>query len=190
MKQPQKNSPEGIFFSDWEYVVNYLKAIKSDKIALVCNSVIHEVYSYGTDETIAEFWERVNDPIFRWISIRDMMITDDPTPKFTATDVEAVRAFSDASCLKKFESIWGPIDQKENFVHWLLKYRYKVNWTREVRENYLPIRFLDLDKVKAEHIYFDRFTLDFLRRKVKEDFGINLKEETHFKAIFERRKNQ
>lgn len=188
LERAREACPDGTFFSDWKELIEYLRCVNSDKIALVCNSVIHEVYSYGSPKSISEFWERVNSPIFKWVTIRDMMISRDPFSYFDTASVSAVRAFADSKQLSEFESHWGSISIRENFLHFLLKYRYKANWERELREDYLPVEYDDIVRyVKANVIYWDHFTLDFLRRKVKEDFGINLRAETHIKLIFERK---
>jgi hypothetical protein len=59
-----------------------------------------------------------------------------------------------------------------------------------VKENYLPISLYDLlSKFEKNYItvHRDLFTLDFLKRKVKEDFDIDLKETTHLKLIMKRK---
>jgi len=63
-------------------------------------------------------------------------------------DVKKVRRKTDQEYLNSFESKWGSInDSYRTFMHYLLKYRYKNNWKREVNENYLPV---SLETVKTK----------------------------------------
>ena len=74
-------------------------------------------------------------------------------------------------------------------INFLLHYRYKENWKREARENYLPISKENLLSL-IPHSYFpmfiEHFTLPFLREQVMKDFGIQLQEKTHLKLILKR----
>ena len=55
--------------------------------------------------------------------------------------------------LNDFENKWGSINNNyRTLLHWLLKYKYVINWSREVYENYLPI------------------TLEFLKNNWRCDF--------------------
>ena len=74
----------------------------------------------------------------------------------------------------------------------MLKYRWKVNWDREVHENHFPIyvenlikKITDKDFYKID--YLERFRVPFLDKCIKEDFGIELDDFTHIKAIFSKK---
>lgn len=74
-------------------------------------------------------------------------------------------------------------------IHFLLKYRWKLNWEREVNENYFPITiegFLEFFEGKYEINYLERFRVPFLDKCIKEDFDIELEDYTHIKAVFEK----
>ena len=94
--------------------------------------------------------------------------------------------------VEDFEKTHGSIWYEKNMYHFLLKYRWRVNWARECKENYFPITYQEI----FEHIkntpayykynvdYFERFRVPFLDKCIKEDFGIELDQYTHIKAIF------
>ena len=166
--------------------------------ALNISSVIHEVYSYCTPEEIEAFWDGVNNSGYKYIIIRDM-IRD--VPKDRAADPDDYRTLerflnekADEDLKKRateFEETWGYMKLQHNMVHFLMKYRYVYNWSREVKENYIPlgpwelIDKLDLDKY--ELVESDIFTLPFLKEQVEKDFGIDLKNNTHIKLILKRK---
>ena len=161
------------------------------KTALTLSSLIHEVYSYGTEESIRAFWEFVTGSGFGCIAIRDMCLDISARRPALKEDVVRVRSRYDLRMIAQFEALHGPISDNRNLIHFLLKYRYKDNWDREVRENYLPVSVEDImGRITAGRagyrlIYFDHYILPFLARVVKKDFDITLKDYTHVKLIYE-----
>ena len=71
-------------------------------------------------------------------------------------------------------------------LHFLLKYRWKINWEREVAENYFPIFIEDFLEIMKSYniIYFERFRVQFLDDEIKKDFNIGLTDYTHVKGVF------
>ena len=70
------SSPEikVIFTASWQDVLSCFKANDEAMRVLICNSVIHEVYSYANDQSdIDWFWRRVKYSGFDFICVRDMM---------------------------------------------------------------------------------------------------------------------
>ena len=103
-------------------------------------------------------------------------------------DVACVLRESD-DMLIKFEQTWGSIEQNKNLVHYLMKYRYKENRDREIRENYFPLyREELLRKIPKEYkiTFHDHYVLPYVKNQVKKDFGIDLMDNTHMKLILER----
>jgi hypothetical protein len=104
---------------------------------------------------------------------------------------DAVRKYGkDFASFKEFEEIWGNLYLKKNLMHYLLKYRYKQNWEREVKENYLGYSTDDIIKLvgdEYEVIYRKDYILPFLYNKVEEDFGIKINTPTHTNLIFKRK---
>lgn len=158
------------------------------KVVLILSSVIHEVYSYGTEEEIKDFWEKIKG--FDFIVVRDMMCSSSINRKSNPDSTMRIRKGqlgTISKCLGDFEARWGSIDNNKNLVHFLLKYRYTINWERECNENYFPIYIAEfLDKMSSEFRldYFERFRVRFIEEKIYEDFGISLEDTTHIKAIF------
>jgi SAM-dependent methyltransferase len=156
--------------------------------AIVVSSTIHEVYAYGDYDSIRIFWNYVFDHGYAYICVRDMMLDQSieglRTGKF---DALKVRRKADPGRLADFEARWGSIDVEKNLIHFLMKYRYVENWTREVNENYFPINVQDfMKKVPSNYecIFWDHSPLLFTKNQILKDFGIHMEEPTHVKAIF------
>lgn len=164
--------------------------IDCNKIILNLSSVIHEVYSYSSEVEIENFWRTIFSGQFKYISIRDLMISFASIGDTDINDIRKVVKKSDNTQLLDFVSIWGDLKSKRNLTHYLMKYRYKENWNREVRENYFPItieQFLNIIPSNYEIIYFNHYILPFTKDKIKEDFGIELRENTHAKFLLRRK---
>lgn len=162
------------------------KGINYSDSALNLSSVLHELYSYSSYEQIADFWRCIDMHNYKYIFIRDMC--NDSCSNTSFEDEIAIRRNSQYSQqLAEFENIWGSIGLKRQFVHFLLKYRYKTNWDREVQEDYLPVSkhfLLSMFHKGYELVYLEHYTLPFLKKMVEKDFGIQLSEPTHIKMIF------
>lgn len=191
-----KKGGEGIqFFSRWEQVLDSMKSYKKEhtdaKTAIVLNSVIHEVLDYCDAQQVEEFWSRVWGGDFDFVCVRDMM----PNPKIDRfsklAEVAKVRAKADSQKLLAFEQHQGSITNNKNLVHFLLKYRYKLNWDREVRENYFPLttqQFVDMIPSIYSVDYYVEYLLPFVKWKVIEDYGITLSDSTHVKVVLRKNK--
>ena len=179
----------------WNEVEKELLSYTEYKV-LILSSVIHEVYSYGTEESVRVFWDRVIHSGFHYICVRDMMYSEDmdrQTNPLTSHryGLEKLTKAPLNTCLKEFEEKWGSINNNKNLIHFLLKYRWQINWERELNENYFPIEFhLFLSKFESMYnqTYLERFRVPFLEDCWKKDFDITVNDYTHIKAIFERKK--
>lgn len=177
------------YFKDFDNSIPYSKAV------LNLSSVIHEVYSYCTCDEIKEFWANVFWRNFKYISIRDFCVNKSINRNTDVNDyAKLIRHASENKISYKiddFESTCGSLRDNRNMVHFLLKYRYDTNWDREVRENYLPITleqilsFIPTDKY--EIVYFEDYILPFTKNKVKEDFDIDLHDNTHIKLLLKKK---
>lgn len=187
---PGDSSDSVEFTSSWEVVKKNIEEFKKlrYKAVLILSSVIHEVYSYESEEGIQDFWNKVKD--FDIVVIRDMMYSETMEREADPDSVMKIRKGSGGSIkrsLEQFEDKWGSIDQNKNLVHFLLKYRYTINWDRECNENYFPIKiseFLQKMKFTFRLDYFEKFRVRFIENKIYEDFGIILEDTTHIKGIF------
>lgn len=175
------------------------------------SSVIHEVYSYCTDEEIDDFWNHVLNDNYKYIAIRDMVVDRsvnliNPIVERTQSGIHCFRneywnKYYDNIC--KFDTkqwqnflIHNGYDaddsnyevENKDVLHFLMKYRYIENWEREVRENYFPIYFEDLlnkiiENGNYEIVYARQYILPFVKEKVKEDFDIDLVDNTHCQIL-------
>lgn len=180
-----------IITSDLEYLKTLIEAHKDKKSCLILSSVIHEVYSYQSEEEIEKFWDFIVNSGFDYIAIRDMYPEDYFENIYHCIHyVEDNKEYADK--LKQFEEVWGSIYRKSNFQHFLLKYYQTENWERELHENYLPLKYWKIFNsfLKSQYdydvLYENRYTLPFLRKKVKKDFGFNLLHPTHYQLLFEK----
>lgn len=159
---------------------------------ILCSSVIHEVYSYGDENSIKAFWDNLYHGHYDYVVIRDMALSDNDVNSETLAkeeDVEAVYKFGDKTQIEQFTNIWGSLTLQKNLLHFLFKYRYLQNWTREVEENYFPVsvqKHLEKISDKYEMVYFEHFLLPFQKETIKKDFGIDVENCTHLKMILKK----
>lgn len=182
----RENVPFAEFYSDW----NELKVDFADSL-LNISSTLHEVYSYCSQEEIEEFWSRVFKSGFKYITIRDMMLSDADQESIDLDQHSLVSKNEKyADKLRDYETVWGKISTQRDLVHYLLKYRYTENWEREVRENYVPMaleKLLERIPDGYEVTYLNHFTLPYIAWQIKNDFGIELTTPTHVKMILRRK---
>jgi len=184
IKKARELLPECGFYTKWD-------DMKTDPKSTLINisSTLHEVYSYGTEASVAEFWERVLHSGFKYIAIRDMMVSEKMEPLSDNGDVNLARQLYPEK-LSEYESIWGSIEDRHNLIHYLLKYSYTENWDREVRENYLPITVEELmSRIPEDYevIYSEHYVLPYTKQQVKRDSGIDLKDATHYKILLKKK---
>ena len=175
------------FTTDFDRVDQILGLHSEMKHVLILSSVIHEIYSYAeSQEDINFFWNVLFSDRFDYICVRDMMFDQSMVRPSNPADVLKLR--NNPNIVKQvedFESVSGSVTDNKNLIHFLLKYRYVVNWNREVHENYFPVsveQFLqgfDPESI----IYLERFRISFLDDCIEEDFGIELTDYTHIKLI-------
>ena len=118
-----------------------------------------------------------------------------PTDKISSiknfqNDVQKVRDVSDPVYLNSFEQHWGDISSDyRTFIHYLLKYRYKDNWKRELLENYVPISLQTLkSKIPQNYkiTFQENYTYSYFAQTIRDDFDIEIKGPTHTKMIIKR----
>lgn len=183
-----------VFTSSWDVVSDILKTHEHETKILFLSSVIHEVYSYAkTTDEIDAFWNKVLHTGFDYIIVRDMMVTYDTIKETKPNDLKRIQIPKYEKQLKEFEEKHGSCKTLKNFMHFLLKYHWKVNWEREVNEDYFPLMvedFLEIMMYSCYNLdYFKRFRVPFLDEKIKKDFnGIVLTDYTHIKAVFSKKK--
>jgi len=181
-----------VFTSDWTLIERLVKyhTSKGVECAITLSSVIHEVYSYGTEDTIKQFWKRLFNTEFSYIVVRDMLLSKNSVHDSEIGDIQKIYN-SQNPHIEEFETMWGKISNYKNLLHYLLKFRYNKNWFRELRENYLPITLEDMmSKIPTEKYSYDfysHYLLPFIEQSVKEEFDIKLSEPTHIKLILKKK---
>jgi len=180
-----KSNKDLKFTTDWNQVLLLIHNEIKPKV-LILSSIIHEIYSYGN---IEEFWSRVFNSNFDYIIIRDMMVSRECERLTEINDLIRVLNYADKNKLYEFENYWGSIKYNKNLIHYLLKYRYLENWSREVKENYLPIiveNLLSRISNNYEVVFHEHYILPFLKQQVRKDFKVDLKDNTHIKMILKK----
>lgn len=171
-------------------MMNKIDVDHDKNVILILSSVLHEIFTY--EDQPHEYINYVVDLIKPdFILIRDMlpMRTIDRTP---GPEYNLVRLFAKDDMrrmLNEFENIHGSIKKSQrNLVHFLLKYRYKTNWDREVKENYLPLCFEDIvSDIFPTYIsaYQKSYILPFIKETIYKDWNIVLNDNTHANFILE-----
>lgn len=183
----KQNCPVALFDNE---VAEYYWLDNSTSV-LNMSSIIHELYSYLSPQDVKVLWTTIFDCEFKYISIRDIMISKTANRTSAISDVHKVYRQSENDLfLHDFENKWGRVMENKTLIHYLLKYRYIENWDRESNENYLPItveELIELIPSEYEIVYFNHYILPFTKDKIMEDFGIELKDNTHVKMLLKRR---
>lgn len=152
---------------------------------IVFCSVLHEFYSYGEGITsvvkaIADACELLR-PKGR-IIIRDMLLGEAAGNLDTPVSmVEKVKQREDlTSFLKDFEDWFGSVEKVRQMNHFLLKYLYTDNWSREGKENYVPVSLEEYEQLfkllRMEIVDRELYTIPFLANKWMVDFGFTQEE--------------
>ena len=163
-----------------------------ENTVVVVSSVLHEIFSYR--EHLEDDMQAIFNCGAKYIAIRDMFFNEPVIHNYyyeeVMENVMKVIAHEPVEKIAQFEEIWGPLYDNKNLTHYLLKYRYNENWEREVHENQFAFNYSALGgiqtKSKYQISYCEYYTLPFVKQKVKEDFGIDLRASTHMKLLLER----
>lgn len=194
LKEAKADSPADFIYTDsLETVKELVRKYRAEykKCCLILSSVIHEVYAYSTEQEIEDFWKFIRETPFDFVAIRDMSYSHTDR-KLSKLDIKQLYASQEYYYERKdFEKRWGRLDQGNNALHFLLKYRYRDNWSRELNENYLPISFSKYfqELSNYECLYQHRYTLPYIQQTVFRDFYIELQSPTHCQLIFKRKFN-
>ena len=181
-----KNIPDGHFDKN---LLSLTKDILEENSVLVASSVFHEIENYS-DGTGKEYRDIFYNN-YKYIAIRDMFLSEKSCVESDSLNVAKVRQKYSYDKIKEFESYIGCLERNENLLQFFLTYRYTENWDREVRENYFPHtieQFLRKIPENYEIVYFEHYTLPFLREQVLKDFGIQLTDPTHGKILLRLKK--
>lgn len=188
-QETYKDNPNVLFTDDFNSIPQGVDIIYA-------SSLLHEVYSYGSPNSIDAFWVQLFSKQPHYVVLRDMIgdaTMDRPADR---DDVRKIYRWAKEKhkerYLKEFEQRVGSISNNKNLVHFLLKHSYIDNWDREVRENYFPITLQDLYAViphEYDILYEDHNNLVYLVDLWEREFDIDIKDKTHIKLVLKRRKS-
>lgn len=187
MVQLAKRRTNGYVTSIYGDALDHLDPSES---LLNLSSVVHEVYSYSPAYARKEFWDDVFGRGFKYVTIRDFCLGGFGPALADTEDYQKVKAKANKKQVEEFEKNFGSLRYEMNFVHFLMKYRYVENWEREVKENYFAINLEMIEDIAQQYgyevMFKEHYMLPFTRDRVKEDFDVNLPENTHVKFIFKK----
>lgn len=189
-KQVPSNGDKDLFFyDDYHEFKNDLTNRLYVSDITVLSSVLHELYDGGCcDGSREKFYNLVRIADSKYVAIRDMCLTNGNLA--TPVDVSiAIRKNGDPDQIKDYEK-YKSLSNWSNAVEFLLKYRYKINWEREVQENYLKVDWGEVDFVMKlygyELIRSRYFTPEFIKKSIKEDFEIDAPN-THCELLYRKK---
>lgn len=177
----KSNVPSGHFSDNYYQTIDL--SIVEDAM-LNASSVFHEIENYS--DNIKEEYKRIFNMGYKYVAIRDMFMSEKSYGISDQLTVAKVRQQFDYDKIQEFEHYIGSIDYNQNLLQFFLTYRYKENWNREVRENYFPHtieEFLNKIPDHYEVVYFEHYTLPFVKEQVQKDFNVQLVDFTHGKIL-------
>lgn len=185
------------------------KTVDFNKSVLNMSSVIHEIYSYADPfyDDVGVFWTDVKKCGFKAISIRDMSFDEQSMrnapidaivwvyQNVLKSDTIFYKNIPFKDITDSFEEVWGNIcdvsSKKVNFkqlIHFLIKYRYQENWSREVEENYLPVSKQKLANILTsmgyKFIHKESSKLEFYGKCWKKDFKLSIPDNDGYRQQF------
>lgn len=157
------------------YVYSSLsKGLLGPKTLVIFSSVLHEV---------EDFWLTLK-PILKdsgaTVVVRDMRFTGNDAP-ISKDQLSKLVNGAHHKTLSEFIAKYGMTTSKD-LVHYLLKYSYIDNWELELAEDYFSFDYDDLFSF-SDILYERNYTLEFKKRRVLEDFGLELTNGTHTQLI-------
>lgn len=177
------------------------KLFDGSRAVLVMNSVIHELLSYHTKETLDLISKSIKNAKFAAIAIRDMEASypeycDESWVRATVNLIYRKSELQDL--FKNHYTLYRPglgknpsdKELKANMVkEFLLKYRYTENWAREVRETYLwRIRTLVAERLEDyDFSWVHSYWIPWIWNRVEEDIGAVEPIPTHVQILLERK---
>lgn len=166
--------------------INDISMEEAENAVLVLNSVVHEISTYCSYLEAQNIWHSINDLHFGYVAIRDMHYQK---------NVDGIGKFRSAFFARGYhltewlDKRYYRDDDPNMIIEYLLKYRYRENWAREVNERYLwdwaNILTLALDDYTA--IIEDDFYIPFIFQQWEKDYSTRLATipfNTHKKMLF------
>lgn len=185
MDVPRHGSNKVFYYTHPDAVNKY---IKSDRVALIFSSVLHEAYSFNT---LPFKWHEVKT---KYVIIRDMcnpvyVPATSGFDKFTYTWHEKLKIFWKANKKRFFDHFSRrDITDEYAWTEFLMKHHYVENWETEKLENYFATNWYDiytyLENSKYVKTFSDIYNIPYLVNKAQQDFGVTYNMPTHRSVIF------
>lgn len=187
-KERLKDVKTAVFMSNMDELEKFVQESTVNNKVLLLSSVLHEVYNYLNKDEVERFWKFVLTSKFNYVVVRDMLCPQEqPLPP---TYRDRIVNKTDLKLVEDFESQYGRIEGDINLLHFLLKYTYTDNWEHELKENYFSYKLDNILAVLKDNtmMYFERYTMPFIKMSIKLDYNINLSLPTHYKLIMKMKK--
>lgn len=195
MRERARDNIEGLkncFILNREDEFNPL--FESRKTGLLLSSVLHEI---DVNSSFRTFFSDGHFGKKNFIYIRDMWYNREEEDRCGSTEiVNKVYKNADLAQVREFLEKFGKLEREKNLLHFLLKYRYKENWERELEEDYFnSMNFFEFNNGyitnfmgrRVEVRYQHSYLLPFLLSEWEKDFGIDgaILPSTHINLILE-----
>lgn len=204
----EHNYPDALIGASMEDIP---EDVNPDTTIIIMNSVVHELFNYCSESEMSEILLLTKFVGARYIAIRDMCKF--PITIFSTSLNDKALAMMKEIYHRGDESIvyltqlmmYRPeLDQDHInlMLEYVLKYRYKENWERELKERYLWDWYSCLTRIfrmgkeelgsveKAPEYgihYHDSFYIPFIYDTFKADFGMDMLQiPSHKKVLYER----
>lgn len=182
----------------YESIAGIADRCDTGRAVLVLNSVMHEVFSYLTDEEQEALLADMFGAGFRFVAIRDMNMPRLDAAPFDFDGAQSVIERSPSAGMWNEYNVY--LNGARRGEHWgsralrvaefLLKYKYIDNWDREMKETYywdwlrMTERFW---RKEGYRVAVDlKFHIPFLRHQINADFGFDFPFDTHRKILLTR----
>lgn len=180
MGVPRHGSTKVFYYTHSDAIKRY---IKSDRVALIFSSVLHEAYSFNT---LPFKWHQVGA---KYVIIRDMFfpMCEHYWPIFTGK--EKLKIFLKSNKRRFYDHFSRfSIHIDMHWLQFLMKHHYTENWETEKKENYFAVDwneiYLHLLHNNCRVLYNSDYNIPYLVQKAKNDFGVEYITPTHKSVIF------
>jgi trans-aconitate methyltransferase len=158
-----------------------------ENAVLVLNSVVHEIFSYCSYLDCVQIFNSINKMHFSFVAIRDMHYQETTANELALYTMANVFLANEKEHFTQWNDLNYHSNTQNSIIEFLLKYRYKENWDREVAERYLWNWKNDLTRYFRNYeIEFEQdFYIPFIFSKYELDFDTKTERfNTHKKLLF------
>jgi hypothetical protein len=192
----KREEPLTVFESNFEKLVDGLRG-RDVTVGVFLGSVLHEAYTEGVAPMV---WEKITQLSPSIVVVRDMMLWPEPSDSLEGISVGDLLNAMVGAAEKNYPKHWEDFKLRwckrgtrwKEALHFFLKYRYRKNWSWEVREDYLVLTPKGLLMSAEEHgfypIHMEAQSLSYLQDLWKKDMGIEIDHPTHGLFVFKNRR--